>query len=61
MVHLTHYHRHASVFTLKLNGANATASVANLTIQETGTNGGLSNASSNFILNKLPNTPVHRK
>ena len=52
----------ASVFNLTLNGANATASVSNLTIQETGSpNGGLSNASSNFILNKLPNTPGAQK
>ena len=37
-------------------------SVSNLTLQETGSpNGGLSNVSSNFILNKLPNTPGAQK
>ena len=52
----------ASVFNLTLNGANATASVSDLTIQETGSpNGGLSNASSNFILNKIPSAPNAQK
>ena len=52
----------ASSFTLTLNGANATASVSGLTIEETGSpNGVLSSASSNFILNKIPTTPNAQK
>ena len=52
----------ASAFNLVLNGANATASVSNLTLQETGSpNGGLSNVSSNFVLNKIPSAPNAQK
>jgi len=52
----------ASAFNLVLNGANATASVSDLTLQETGSpNGGLSNVSSNFVLNKIPSAPNAQK
>ena len=42
-------------FTLTINGANATASVANLTLLEKGSPGGLGAASSKYILKQLPN------
>ena len=52
----------SSAFTLTLNGANATASVSNLTLVEAGSpNGGLSNASADFILKKLPTSPGAQK
>ena len=47
----------ASSFNLVLNGANATASVSSLTLQELGSPSGLSSASSKFILKQIPTSP----
>ncbi len=47
----------ASNFNLVLNGANATASVSGLTLQELGSPSGLSSASSKFILKQIPTSP----
>jgi len=51
----------ASSFTLTLNGANATASVANLTLQESGTATGNLDSSQNFISKALPSSANAQK
>ena len=52
----------ASNFALKINGANATASVSNLTLSEKGSaTGDLSSASSNFIGKQFPTSPGAQK
>ncbi|MDC3304716.1 phage tail sheath subtilisin-like domain-containing protein [bacterium] len=51
----------ASSFTLTINGANATASVSGLTIQESGTATGNLDVSQNFIAKSLPSSPSAQK
>ena len=51
----------ASSFVLNLNGANATASVSNLTLQESGTATGNLDSSQNFISKALPTSANAQK
>ena len=51
----------ASNFNLVINGANATASISNLTLQESGTATGNLDAAQNFIAKVLPSTPNAQK